>query len=88
MTYGEAHRAELDSLELVNGEFRKTIFIDNKPAPMKHSDAVRYYNIKLFLHWVNDYKYAYKTTLKRKKEIVSALMFGNAQYYKKFKELK
>lgn len=57
------------------------------PARMGKKLAGKHYNIRLFLHWVNDYDYDARLSLKRRKEIVSALMFGNSQYYKKFKEL-
>ena len=52
LTYGEAHRAELESMELINGEFTKTVHILNKAERMKRDDAICYYNTKLFKHWV------------------------------------
>lgn len=53
MTYGEAHRAELDSVELVKGVFKKTLRVDNKPKPMDREEAVRHYNTKLYLYWLS-----------------------------------
>ena len=51
LTYGEAHVAEIDSMQLVKGEFKKTLHIQDKPEPMNRYDAVRYYNTKLYLYW-------------------------------------
>jgi len=87
MTYGEAHVAEQMSLELVDGIFVKTLHIDNKPKPLPPDEAYRYYNIKLFNHWINDYDYNKKASLKQKKELISAFMFGHKDAYKKYKEL-
>ncbi|MCD6433301.1 MAG: hypothetical protein J7L21_04595 [Sulfurimonas sp.] len=53
MTYGEAHIAELNSICLVDGIWKKTLHIENKPKPMNRKDAARYYNIKLFAYWMD-----------------------------------
>ena len=54
MTYGEAHVAELNSIQLVAGEWKQTLHITGKPRkPMSRSDAVLYYNTKLFGYWLD-----------------------------------
>jgi len=82
MTYGEACFEEHSSLALVDGNFIQTVYIRNKPKPMSHSDAVKYYNKRLFKHWVHDYNYDKRLSVKRRKELVSAFMFGSSQKYK------
>jgi len=84
VTYGEAHIEEQWSMELVEGEWKQTVYIQNKPQPMVHKDAVKYYNTKLFAYWMDQLDD--RLTLSHKKQIVSALMFGHIDKYKLFKE--
>jgi len=86
MTYGEAHRAELDSMELVNGEFVKTVYIADKPKPMCRKDAVAHYNTKLFAYWMDQLDD--RLSILRKKQIIAALMFGHVDKHKLFEENK
>ena len=86
MTYGEAYTAEKNSIDLVDGKWVKTVHIENKPEPMSREDAVRYYNIKLFNFWLGCINP--KASLLKRKKLVSALMFGHVDYYKKYKELR
>lgn len=55
------------------------------PQPMERKEAVRYYNTKLFKHWIG--KLDDRLSIKRKSEIVSALMFGHTNKYENIKEL-
>jgi len=57
------------------------------PNKMNNKKVSKYYNTKLFHHWVHDYDYDKRVTLKQKKELVSALMFGNKDEYKKYEEM-
>ena len=88
MTYGEtryANKCQLEScksLELDDAD-RKI----NLPKKMNSTQASRYYNTKLFHHWVHDYEYHKNLSTQRIKELVSALMFGNKDRYKEFEEL-
>lgn len=84
MTYGEAHRAEIDSMELIDGKFVKTVHIDEKPKPMSRKDAAMYYNTKLFAYWMDQLDD--KLSILRKKQIVSLFMFGHTDRHKLFKE--
>ena len=56
------------------------------PPKMQRKEAARYYNIKLFKHWMTYLDKKLKTD--RKKAIISALMLGHAEAYKKYEELK
>ena len=87
MTYGEAHIAEQMSITLIKGVFTRTVYIQNKPPPLQPDEAFLHYRIKLFNHWVNDYKYDNRLSLEHRKEIVSTFMFGHRDTYKKYKEL-
>lgn len=87
LTYGEAHLLEKESLTLVNGNFKQIVHVYKKKPRMNRKDGCRYYNIKLFNHWLNDYVYNKRATMKQKKELVSALMFGHKDTYKQYKEL-
>jgi hypothetical protein len=51
-TYGECLQAESDSIALVNGAFRSTLHILNKPKPMSRREAYQYYNRKLQRIWI------------------------------------
>jgi ribosomal protein L24 len=86
MTYGEASVAEQDSMTLVNGVWVQTVHIKNKPKPMSKPEAIKYYNIKLFAYWMD--KLDDRLSIHRKKQLISAFMFGHTDRYKNFKELK
>ncbi len=88
MTHGEAwyeNKCKLQELETLDAE--NTINKIEIPPKMNKKDAAKYYNIKLFNHWVYDYEYHERLSIKQKKQIVSALMFGHAEKYKEYKEL-
>jgi hypothetical protein len=87
MTYGEAWYENKCLLETSD-----TLSLEDEtkwklPTKMNNKDASRYYNIKLFNHWVYDYEYDKRATIAQIKELVSALMFGNKDRYKEFEEL-
>lgn len=84
MTYGEAHIAEQWSMELVEGEWQQTVHISKKQKPMSREDAAKYYNTKLFAYWMDQLDD--RLSILRKKQIISALMFGHVDKYKQFKE--
>ena len=84
MTYGEAHEAEGRSIVLENGKWVKTLYIPNKAEPMKHDDAVKYYNKKLFDYWLT--KLDDRLSTCRKSQLLSALMYGHVDNYKKYEE--
>ena len=86
MTYGEAHVAEQLSITLEKGMWKKTLNIKDKPDRMSRKDAAKYYNKKLFDHWVNDYAYDDRVSIMMRKSIVSSLMFGHKDRYKEFEE--
>ena len=50
-TYGECIQMESDSIEMVDGMFRVTLRIVNKPKRMSREDALRYYSKKLREIW-------------------------------------
>jgi len=39
LTYGEAHFLEQSSIQMINGEFVNTIFVQNKQRAMPHEEA-------------------------------------------------
>lgn len=80
MTYGEACIKEQQSMELKNGKWEKTIYIDNKPRPMSKEDAGIYYNTKLFNYWI---KHISDEIPKSKREnYLKMRMFGRPTYAK------
>ena len=88
MTHGEAwyeNKCKLQELETLDAE--EAINKIKLPPKMNNEDAARHYNIKLFNHWVYDYKHHKRLSIKQRKEIVSALMFGHKDKYKKYEEL-
>jgi hypothetical protein len=89
MTHGEAwyeNKQALQELETLDAE--EAINKIKLPKKMTNSEASRHYNIKLFHHWVYDYDYDKRVTLKQRKELISALMFGNRDKYKQYEELR
>lgn len=50
-TYGECIQAENNSIRLVDGVFKATLQITNKPKPMPRKEALRYYGEKLNRFW-------------------------------------
>ncbi|MBL4730762.1 MAG: hypothetical protein JKY28_05290 [Sulfurimonas sp.] len=55
------------------------------PKPMSRKDAAKYYNTRLFAYWI-DYLDD-RLSIHRKREIISALMFGHTKNYKNLVEL-
>jgi len=89
MTHGEAwyeNKCKLQELETLDAE--EAINKIKLPPKMNNEDAARHYNIKLFNHWVYDYKYHKRLSIKQRKETVSALMFGHKDKYKEYEELR
>lgn len=52
-TYGECVMDEIMSIEMIDGEFRTTLHIKEKPKRLSREDALIYYTRKLRSHWVN-----------------------------------
>lgn len=50
-TYGECCEDELRSIALVDGKFRPTLYIMNKPGQLPRNEALRYYTQKLGQVW-------------------------------------
>ena len=84
MTHGEAwYQKKLliaESHGLDDNEGIKGI-----PKPLPRKEAGKYYNTKLFAYWMD--KLDDRLSIKRKKQLISALMFGHTDRYKHFKEL-
>jgi len=81
LTYGEAVQLELDSMQLVNGEWQQTIQVVNKPPRMQRKEASIFYNKKMFLY----FKEQMLRTSRHKKHIdkqLSYLMFKDPNRYK------
>lgn len=76
LTYGEAMFAVKDSMRMVKGEW-VTCALPKHEDRMKPEEASKYYNKKLFDYWTK------QVDSSRNKEIVSALMFGHTDAYKK-----
>lgn len=85
MTHGEAWYENKLRTQREKG-FKDNNYKANLPKEMEHKEAVRYYNVKLFAYWMNQLDD--RLSIKRKAEIVSALMFGHTKKYEHFKELK
>lgn len=50
-TYGECVMDEIASIKMINGEFRTTLHIKEKPKRLKRQDALVYYTQKLRKVW-------------------------------------
>ncbi|MHB8100580.1 MAG: hypothetical protein ACYDD5_13465 [Sulfuricurvum sp.] len=50
-TYGECVMDEIASIKMINGEFRATLHIKEKPKRLKREDALIYYTQKLRNVW-------------------------------------
>ena len=50
-TYGECVMDEIASIKMINGEFRTTLHIKEKPKRLKRQDALVYYTLKLRKVW-------------------------------------
>jgi hypothetical protein len=52
-TYGECVMDEIMSIQMIDGEFRTTLHIKEKPKRLSRKDALIYYTQKLRTHWAN-----------------------------------
>jgi hypothetical protein len=52
-TYGECVMDEIMSIQMIDGEFRTTLHIKEKPKRLSRNDALIYYTRKLRIHWAN-----------------------------------
>lgn len=52
-TYGECIVDEIRSIRMIDGEFRTTLHIKEKPKRLSREDALIYYTRKLRTHWIN-----------------------------------
>ena len=77
MTYGEAWYQSKISVTLRSDERTHRI----KEKRMRRKEASKYYNAKLFKHFVEDYSYDERLTREQIENIVSALMFGHSKRY-------
>ena len=85
MTHGEAWYQEKKKLQNLDGlDTNKAISMMKLPDKMTNAQISKHYNKKLFDYWVTCIES--KIALKRKKEIVSALMFGHTKTYEKYEE--
>lgn len=50
-TYGECVMDEIMSIKMINGEFRTTLRITNKPDRLNRDEAISYYTNKLRNVW-------------------------------------
>lgn len=50
-TYGECVMDEIMSVRMIDGEFRTTLRISNKPERLSREEAIRYYTQKLRTVW-------------------------------------
>jgi len=90
MTHGEAwyeNKLQLQESDTLDLE-ENVGMIKSLPKRLSKEEALRHYNIKLFNHWVHDYEYNKRLSVKQIKEIVSALMFGHKDRYKEYEELR
>lgn len=87
MTYGEAHVAEQESLELVDGVFAQTIHIKDKAKQMSREDATRYYNTKFYKHWLDILNQEAPWREKLNAIHIQNQMFGCPQNAKLLKEI-
>lgn len=51
-TYGECVMEEIFSIKMIDGEFRATLHIKEKPKRLNREDALVYYTQKLRSVWV------------------------------------
>ena len=77
MTYGEAHVAEMQSLTLVKGVWKKTLNILNKPEKMPKDKAAKYYNKKFYKYWLTKMSKRHSLALSKKK--LNYLMFRDTK---------
>jgi len=87
MTYGETWYANKQKLNSMQGlEIDENFDKIRLPKKMNNADAGKYYNNKLFNYWTT----LLSDNLKhiRKKQIISALMFGNIDAYKNMEGLR
>ncbi len=80
MTYGEAWYQSKLQVTLQDDERSRRV----KEKRMKRKEASKYYNEKLFNHFVEDYSYDERLTREQIENIVSALMFGERKRYLEF----
>ncbi|MDD5716820.1 MAG: hypothetical protein PHW64_03380 [Sulfuricurvum sp.] len=52
-TYGECIVDEIRSIRMIDGKFRATLQIREKPKRLNRQDALIYYTQKLRAHWAN-----------------------------------
>jgi hypothetical protein len=52
-TYGECVMDEIMSIQMIDGEFRTTLHIKEKPKRLSREDALIYYTRKLRNIWAN-----------------------------------
>lgn len=52
-TYGECVMDELMSVKMIDGEFRTTLHIKDKPKRLSREEALVYYTKKLQIFWDN-----------------------------------
>jgi hypothetical protein len=52
-TYGECVMDEISSIKMIDGEFRTTLHIKEKPKRLGREDALMYYTQKLRSVWAN-----------------------------------
>lgn len=52
-TYGECIIDEIRSIRMIDGEFRATLHIKEKPKRLNRQEALIYYTKKLRTHWEN-----------------------------------
>ena len=52
-TYGECVMDEIMSIQMIDGEFRTTLHIKEKPKRLSREDALIYYTHKLQSVWAN-----------------------------------
>ncbi len=50
-TYGECIMDEIMSIKMIDGEFRPTLYIKEKPKRLSRNDALIYYTQKLRRIW-------------------------------------
>jgi hypothetical protein len=55
-TYGECVMDEIMSIQMIDGEFRTTLHIKEKPKRLSREEALIYYTRKLRIHWANTSK--------------------------------
>ena len=52
-TYGECVMEEIFSIRMIDGEFRTTLHIKEKPKRLRREEALEYYTQKLRSVWAN-----------------------------------